>query len=181
MRMLYESQKNPSNNVHCKRNTELIKRLHSPSSSSSSSSLLKVITGFLDLRDFWGVTKLSPPPRLLTEGFAWPETKTGKCLLHMKQNEQFFLHARLHRTLESEILLVLTSLCPGTASGGQRSARGGRRSGFSLLLILFIHLWTFHILQPSCVNRSQTFFKLLYLGLGEHGATISTHKRLDQN
>lgn len=63
-------------NFHYKWKVNLIKWLHSPSSSSSS-SLLKVITGFLDLRDFRGVTKLSSP-RPETEGFAWPVKKTQK-------------------------------------------------------------------------------------------------------
>lgn len=61
----------------------------------------------------------------------------------------------------------MTSLCPGAASAGQRCMRDCLVRRFSLLLVLLIHLWTFYILQPPCVNRSQPLFKLINLGLEE--------------
>lgn len=52
----------------------LCKEIWLDSPSSSSSSLLKVIAGFFDLRDLWGVTK---SPQLETEDFVWPVSKTA--------------------------------------------------------------------------------------------------------
>lgn len=61
----------------------------------------------------------------------------------------------------------MTSLCSGAASAGQRCVRDCLVRRFSLLLVLLIHLWTFYILQPPCVNCSQPLFKLINLGLEE--------------
>lgn len=152
----------------CPKKPKVIYLLNSPSSSSSS-SLLKVMTGFLDFRDFWGVTKLSSP-WLETQGFDWPATRKDDVFLKRQTQINFC------RILQSDIRCRQTSLWPGTASGGKRCVHDRLISWSSLIFILLVHLRTFYILQTPCVNCSQSLFKLINLGLGETSKNKLTFK-----
>ena len=68
------------------------------------------------------------------------------------------------RTSKSK-LRVLTSLWLRTSSGGQRCTHDTLLFRPSFLLVLFIHLRTFYVLQAPSVNRSQPLFKLFDLSL----------------
>lgn len=67
-----------------------------------------------------------------------------------------------------------TSPRPGTAPAGHWCACNRLLGRRLFLRVLFIHLWTLHVLQASRVNRRQPLLELLHLSLDEARAGYFT-------